>query len=272
MAEKPIADLPIPAFEQPPVNEVICGIAFLPLERLLVPHIGLLWEKFRADYPTCKEADPLVPLVETFESPQATPDLAIPFLPRVWFISRDDNAIIQLQRDRFLHNWRKVRPTDQYPRYNTVRTQFEERLLAFREFITENELGTISPLQFEMTYLNHIPIGKGWEKLADVGNVFPDLQWRTSREFLGAPERLTWRTAFPLPNQTGRLHVSVSSGMRRHDNLAVLVFELTVRGIGADRSLDGLWEWLSVAREWIVRGFADLTGPEMHKNIWKRTT
>ena len=65
-------DRPLPAFEDPPVNEVICGIMFTPLDRLLVPHIGLFWQKCRALYPTCKEADPLVPVVETFEGAERT--------------------------------------------------------------------------------------------------------------------------------------------------------------------------------------------------------
>jgi uncharacterized protein (TIGR04255 family) len=270
---QPDTKKPLPGFETPPVNEVICGIMFTPLERLLVPHVGRLWEKFRAEYPTCKEADPIVPVFETFDGGERpSPDLAIPFLPRVWFISKDDNAIIQVQRDRFLHNWRKVRPSDEYPRYGNVRKQFEERLSAFREFVTENQLGSISPLQFEMTYLNHIPLGQGWEKLSDIGNVFPDLLWRSEREFLTAPERIAWRTAFPLPEQLGRLHVSVTSGTRRPDSVQLLVFELTVRGIGVDRSLNGVWTWLDTAREWIVRGFADLTGTEVHEKFWKRVS
>jgi hypothetical protein len=50
----------------------------------------------------------------------------------------------------------------------------------------------------------------------------------------------------------------------------LLVAELTVRGIGPDRSVEGMWSWFDLAREWIVRGFADVTGPDVQQNIWRR--
>src|SRR6266404_4193986 len=111
----------LPSFTNPPVNEVICGVTFKPLPKLLAPHLGILWSKFRTEYPTCLEAEPLLPVVETFDGGEAgAPDFSMQYLPRVWFVSRDQSAIIQVQRDRLLHNWRKMRSTDEYPRYTVV--------------------------------------------------------------------------------------------------------------------------------------------------------
>ncbi len=263
-------ELPLPSFKNPPVHEVICGITFKPLA-MLAPHLGILWEKFRKEYPTCREVDPLVPVIETYDNQeQPAPDLALPFMPRVWFISRDDNAIIQVQRDRFLHNWRKVRPSDEYPRYKVVREQFEQRLERFRLFLNENELGTICPAQFEMTYLNHLPAGIGWESIAHLGNVFPDFCWRTSIDrFLQKPEKLNFRFAFRIPEDLGRMHISISTATRRPDNVPVIIVELTVRGTSAECSIDSMWVWFDMARDWIVRGFTDITSPQMHA-IWQR--
>src|ERR1041385_7253995 len=126
----------LPSFQRPPVNEVICGVTFKPIDSLLVPHLGLLWEKFRESYPECKEVDPLLPVIEVFDGKEPQSSFAVPTLPRLWFISKDENGIIQIQRDRFLHNWRKVRPADEYPRYGVVIEKFRNHLVTFRSFLS----------------------------------------------------------------------------------------------------------------------------------------
>src|SRR6266478_4823403 len=116
------SDPPLPEFERPPVNEVVCGVMFKSLEQLLTPYLGLLWESYK-EYPTCQETPPLIPIVETFGEGHSRnkPEFAeIPPLQRVWFVHKNGNGIIQVQRDRFLHNWRKLKLEDTYPRYGQV--------------------------------------------------------------------------------------------------------------------------------------------------------
>jgi hypothetical protein len=48
------------------------------------------------------------------------------------------------------------------------------------------------------------------------------------------------------------------------------LIQLTATGLGADKSMDAVWEWFEVAHEWIVCGFTDLTGATIQKDIWKR--
>jgi uncharacterized protein (TIGR04255 family) len=263
---------PLPSFAHPPVNEVICGITFKPIDGLLAPHLGILWERFRREYPTCKEADPLVPILESFDG-EETPavDFSVPFLPRIWFVSGDENAIVQVQRDRFLHNWRKVRPTDEYPRYSSVKTRFTQRCAEFEDFLVENQLGAIHLIQQEMTYVNHIPAGSGWDSVEHVGRIFPDFNWRLGSRFLAHPEKVNWRTTFVLPENAGRLHLTIQTAFRRPDKMPLFIVELTVRGIGKERTVRGMWQWFDMARQWIVNGFADITSAELQKNIWKRT-
>ena len=45
----------------------------------------------------------------------------------------------------------------------------------------------------------------------------------------------------------------------------MLLFELTVRGIGNYTTLDEMWNWFALAHEWVVRGFTDLIDPQMQK-------
>lgn len=265
--------LVLPEYENPPVTEVVCGILFKPIGTLLAPHLGLLWDKFRADYPHCREVAPLTPVIERFdESPAMDMEITdVPPLPRIWFTHVNNQGIIQVQRDRFLHNWRKVRPTDEYPRYHNVIQMFRDRWARFELFIREVELGTIEPLQYEITYVNHIPQGEGWTTNNDVGKVFPDFAWRPDQErFLRGIEGINWRTTFLLPQRAGRLHGTIRRGMRREDKYPLLLFELTARGIGDYKTPEVMWAWFDLAHEWMVRAFTDLTGDEVQKKVWKR--
>jgi len=265
---------PLPDYQRPPVVEVVCGIQFEPLKELLAPHLGLLWERYKPEYPACEETPPLAKVIERFG--EASPEIGIelgelPPLPRIFFAHVDGTRIIQVQRDRFLHNWKRVTREDEYPRYGTVINLFRERLKTFERFLRDRGLGSLKPNQYEMSYINQIPMGDGWSSLSDIGSVFPDFTWRKeNRYFLPNFEASHWRTAFALPDGLGRLHVSIRQGMTKEDPRLSLLFELTVRGMGTDTSRAAMWDWFGIAREWIVRGFTDLTGESIQQNVWKR--
>jgi len=263
----------LPEFDNPPVIEVVCGALFKPLSGLLAPHLGMLWERFKSEYPKCQEVPPLAPVVEHFgEEPVPQIELTdVPPLPRVWFIHADEIGIIQIQRDRFLHNWKKARPRDAYPRYTTVIKLFQDKLSVFESFLADTSVGSIEPRQYELTYVNHIPKDGGLPSLADVAKGFPDFAWRVSADrFLPMPEAINWRTTFALPDQAGRLHVALRSGVRREDGTPILLLELTVRGFPKGTTRDAAWPWFNTAHEWIVRAFTDLTSDNLHQ-LWKRT-
>ena len=105
----------LPEFEKPPVVEVVLGIQFSELRRYRTFHAGLLWgEKFRkAGFPKCVERPSLDPAFETFGAPGRNESrlqliqMPGPEVPRLWFINHDETELVQIQSDRFLHNWRK---------------------------------------------------------------------------------------------------------------------------------------------------------------------
>ncbi len=262
-----------PDFEKPPVTEVVCGIQFKELSLLFAPHLGLLWEKFKTEYPGCQEIPPLVPTIERFDKgPSTQLDFTDkPPLPRIWFTHTEGNRIVQVQRDRLLHNWKKIRAEDEYPRYGTVIGLFRKHLSSFEAFVKEAALGSIEPVQYEMTYVNFIPQGEGWNSLGELGKVFPDFAWQNEVErFLPQAEAVNWHTSFVLPERVGRLHATVRNAARVEDNVPVIRFELTARGMPPEPSKDAMWRWFDLAHEWIVRGFADLTGDAMHTNVWRK--
>jgi uncharacterized protein (TIGR04255 family) len=262
----------LPVYEKPPVTEVVCSVLFESIETLLTPHIGLLWEKFQPDYPLCEDAPPLAPAIELFNpSIEAKFQFTnVPPLPRVWFIRSDQTGIIQIQRDRFIHNWRKVRTEDEYLRYEKIIELFQDYLSSFNSFLNETNLGQIEPRQYELAYINQIPQGQGWDTIEDIGNIFPDFAWRAGMQrFLNDPKAISWSTSFNLPNEIGRLHAAVNQGMDIN-NKPVLSFELIVRGIGKDKTNKSIKDWFDMAHEWIVYSFADLTGEKVQTDIWGR--
>ena len=257
----------LPSFEKPPVNEVVMGVQFDSLEGLLAPHLGKFWALVQSDYPSCSENPPIIPQIEDFGSQGAVRQGQISFelrpdLPRVFFEDLSGQWLIQIQRDRFLHNWRVARNGAEYPRYPEVSTRFFKQWERFRGFVTESNLGTIRINQLEITYLNRIPLASS--KLSDA---FPDFHWRDQKRFLSRPEAMNVSCSFKSEGTPKRLRATIKPAIQQDQH--ELLFELTVRGSLHAQELP--IDWFAEGRAWIVKAFADLTSPEWHTK-WKRVT
>jgi len=262
----------LPDYDNPPINEVVFGIQFKQLN-LKSPHIGFFWEKLtKEEYPEYKEMATLPHIVEAFGGSNIQPprisieSFECPPLPRVFFINRIQNHLIQIQQDRFIQNWRKIRKEDDYPRYNYLFPKFVNSLNQFNLFLEEQNIGKLEPDQYELTYVNHIPRGEAWRSLKDIGNIFPEFQGEVEKRFLDEPEDVFYRKVFRLPNNQGRLHVSLRLSVSKELKDQVMVFDLTARGFNSDN----MKNWFDIAHEWIVRGFFELTSDSVQTAIWKR--
>src|SRR5438132_1441838 len=102
------------------------------------------------------------------------------------------------------------------------------------------------------------------------GRYFGTIDGLGTDRFLPGIEHLNLRTSFELPNRTARMHVSIRDGRRKDDMKPVFLFELTVRGFPGDQSRNEMWKWFDIAREWIVRGFTDLTTDDIQRKVWRR--
>ena len=237
----------LPEFTKPPITEVVSSITFNKLSSFLSPHVGQLWERYRSDFPDCRDLPPLAVVIES-------PDPAglrsfeysdVPPLPRSWFISRDQTNLIQFQQDRFLFNWKRVRDDSVYPRYSTVKSKFDDLFQEFLGFLSETNTGSVDPIQYELTYVNHILFEDGLQTNADIGEVFKDFCWDSSSErFLSPPEVLDWRSKISVPELPGRLHYSMRSATRNIDKKNLVVFELIVRGMANDKTDESKDKWL----------------------------
>ena len=264
----------LPDYTNPPVIEVVCGLGFVPLEGIKAVHLGLLWERFRDQFPEVEEHPPILMPLEQLNLPGAqmaeVQFVDIPPLPRVWFLDSSGNGIVQVQRDALLHNWRKLKDTDKYPRFSVVVAEFRDHVARLTKFVEEHRLGPILPLQYELNYVNHIIPGEYWEQGKTLNAVFPDFQWRQDdRRFLPTGyEAANWKTAVRLPDDNGRLHIGIQTAFKRAESTPLLVLEMKARGMAKDQSFDSVWKWFDLAHEWIVRGFADITDKKTQQKLW----
>jgi uncharacterized protein (TIGR04255 family) len=266
---------PLPEFKNPPVNEVACSVVFSPLTEYTTAHSGLFWHNVRGKYTRAEQREPLVipPELEappTLESALTPPELARLVYPRIWLLTSDGTELIQLQRDVFVRNWRQQRGDETYPRFPTLFQRFEEDFRAFRHFVREQRLGTIEPSHCELTYVNNIftPGGRGSSELGRVliTSTMP------AKGFLPEPDDCGYRSRYSIRTPAGflgRLTVTASPAVRRSDQRELIALNLTVRGRPTGRDDSGIAGFFRIAHEWIVRGFDELTRPEMHAQ-WGR--
>jgi uncharacterized protein (TIGR04255 family) len=271
---------PRPSYDNPPVVEVALSVQFEPVKALRTPQLGLLWQEFIARFPLIEEHPPLEPVIERFGGlPRAGRGtvqfqmLDTPPVPRCWFLNNEGTELIQVQPDRFIHNWRKKTGDEEYPRYERLREIFSSELTVFCRFLDTQGLGQLCPNQCEVTYVNHIISGKGWQELGELGAVVTVFDPRYSDSFLSQPEDARLAVRFVIRDDKGeplgRLHVVAEPAYRTSDGHPMYVLNLTARGRPEGEGIEGVLAFLDIGREWVVRGFTAITTPEMHR-VWRR--
>ena len=155
----------LPDFADPPVIETVLGVEFAPLNDLDVLKIGLFWDTIRQDYPSYKIMPALGSRALAGAASETSSPPQIEFLAhlpiRCWFMDASQVRLIQVQNDRFIHNWRKVGSTETYPHYETIRPIFEREWSRFIEFLAGQGVPPPQIRECEISYVNHVEKGKG---------------------------------------------------------------------------------------------------------------
>jgi len=262
MAKEEYLDLP--GYKTPPVIEVVSGVSFDRLDKFKVTHFGRFWEKLKKDFPI---TDHVVPLDISHPSSQ-DPVTGLP-LPRVWFINESDDQLVQVQVNKFFYNWRKMKEKHFYPSFSWIKEQFNKNFELFLKFLEEENIKISEFQQCELTYMNQIPKGNGWESIEDIQKIFPDLSLRINEDrFLKSPTEFLTQMKYVLPEDNGYLNIKFQHAHRKIDKVPLLILEISARGLGGDKSLATINSWFELAHEWIVKGFEDLTSLEIQKTIW----
>ena len=261
---------PLPEFANPPISEVALSVEFTAIDEWRPAHAGLYWAQIKSEYPLTEAQPPLASQIERFgerlpQVPAVIFDMADPNAIRSWFLSDDRTKLIQVQRDRFVVNWRKMTGTEVYPRYEReMPPRFEREWRRFEKFLQEESLGSLRARQCEITYVNDIPRGEGWNTPAESLSLFSPWWGDVSVGFLKTPELVNVAGSFRMPGEAGRLHFATQNVIRNRDQLEAVQLRLTARGLPDSQDLDGVLAWMDLGREWIVRGFADITSPSAH--------
>jgi len=265
-----------PDFKRPPVVEVAISVHFDELGGFQPVHFGLLYERLKDRYPKTEYHAPVGPTIELFDA-KGGPNVALRFdtsLPvgRCWYLNDTGTELLQVQPDRVTLNWRKLDKDIQYPHYDSLRSRFAKELELVLALFEEHDLGTFQPLQCELTYVNHIVQGDGWESPKDVGQVFTLWSGGTTEEFLPSAEDVRFASQYRIEAggvPRGRLHVEMQSALRTSDKKRLLALHLVARGAPLSSGVGGVLGFADLAHEWIVRGFAAITTTRMHKH-WER--
>jgi uncharacterized protein (TIGR04255 family) len=268
----------LPRFSNPPVIETAISVEFQPLAGWDVRAIGQLWQELKTDFPDFEVVPPLPSQIEDFESlPDSPVQLRFTNDPNVemfrcWFKNEDGTKLVQVQRDRLVFNWRKGAGGGAYPHYDeSIRPTFLKELNRFKAFVEKNQLGVLEILQADVSYINHIDLGSGWNSPDDLPDVFPMLSRLSGAEILPQPEDISFDVAYRMPATSGRLRIGLRRAIRNSDSQQILQLVVVARGRPTGTSIEAAMQWIDTGREWVVRGFADFTSAKMHK-LWKRTT
>lgn len=268
----------LPEYETPPVNEVVISVQFDTLEKFSAVHPGVYWQRIRNTYPKVSVQPPLSSVFELFEEEKLKEEKLkgltgklspIPPIPRCWFLDDTQNHLVQIQTDRFVHNWKKVTGTEEYPRYESIREDFTSLWADFSKFVEDENLGTLRTNQWELTYVNYLYEDNGWVSMGDLPNLFPSWSGKSSEGYLPVPENVTFNVTYAFPEEHGRLHISLQPSVKMPEGTSLLRLTLTARGRLESSDIENILRSLDLGHQWIVCGFTDFTTSKAHK-IWKR--
>jgi uncharacterized protein (TIGR04255 family) len=272
----------LPAFESPPVTEVVVSVQFEPLPKFAIPQMGLLWQRFRAQYPRIEQHPPLPSVVERLGIPST---IEPPFRfeierePRVrlWFLNEPGDQLVQIQGDRFIRNWRRVPHSEGiYPRfYDSILPRFSGDYRVFCDFLRDEQIGSPVVNQVEVSYINNIVMGDAWHTHSDLGRMFRG--WSRQALIGHTLDSVHLRASYLLDDDAGaflgRLHAVIQSGYRGEpgtgEDEPVFVFTLTARGRPLGEGEQGMLAFVELAHREIVVAFEKMTTDEAHA-IWQK--
>lgn len=269
------SDSLLPSFVQPPLDEVAADLQFNPLA-IKAADVGAFHALIAGEYPHSMDVPPLPPTFETEGGSSMSPfgqNIAAGFLPRSWFISLNDEHLIQLQTDRLIVNWRSRPNGNAYPLYQEVRKRFAAAHEALTVFVNQRGYSDVVPNQCDLSYFNKVPLPPGVEW----GDVDQLLRGVTINSFLTETEQfsdchLLLRRS--IRNQEGntfrRLQVECRPIQTGVDQKA-WGLNITVKGRPAHPTLEAVLDFFDTAHVEIVRCFSAITTETM-QSLWGKRT
>lgn len=267
MRNQSMSETTLPDFDNPPVVETVLGVQFDAVDDLTNAHLGAFWSEVKNEWPEVQHAPPLETQFERFEEePPSWLSAALQFQVtqdpscRILMRNATGDRMIQVQKSRFHYNWVGGHQGRTYPRYDDVRPEFDKAYDRFLKFLKKMGIGVVTPNQWEVTYVNHVPKEVGlWESPSEWNTLFSDLPQLGDLGEIASLEGLQGEWHYEITPKKGRLHVQILSGVQTGpstEKRELLVMKLTARG-AIDGSID-LNNGLNLGRQTIVRAFSSL--------------
>ncbi|WP_083001957.1 TIGR04255 family protein [Halomonas sp. GT] len=257
----------LPEFSNPPLDEVVIGVQFSALPGYSSVLAKDVWGLYKDDFPLIQEHPPIEPTFETFGG--MGPQQSVQFRfgpsqlnPRLWFISQDQNHLIQFQEDRFLLNWRKQANGNQYPRFEGVSENFESNLLKLEALSFNGQKNALDINQAEVSYINFIQAEdyskiNSWIKTLDFSGINVESMNINFTEVVNDINK----------KPVARLFHELQPVVTKNGKVKAVRLILTYRGQPAGNSVAYAMNFIRQGREKIVNRFSEMTTKEAHK-VW----
>jgi uncharacterized protein (TIGR04255 family) len=254
----------LPSFDRPPVVEVAVGVHFLQLPGLTaVALVRLVDDLWRRRFPRTVEQPVAPPLSAPGRLPMMAFQLQTGIPPmRLWSLTEDQKFLIQVQHDRLLLNWRKVKDEDPYPRYKRLRGDFVEVWQEFSSYVGDQDFGVLQPSVAEVSFFNRVPMGTATEIPAFVKALSP--KWSVSGQLVTAYQ-LEREITDPLP--VG--HQNIALNYRPENGHMLLEISTRIDVDTATAETSEVLESLDIAHRIGVLTFDAVTTDNAH-SAWGR--
>jgi len=259
----------LPDYKSPPLTEVVIGVQFGATKKYSSINSNGVWELFKAEFPDIQEHPQIDPQFETFGGVGqsglnfkfGTP----PLHNRLWFVSSDENHLLQFQDDRFLLNWRSVSGQEIYPRHEAVAQSFYDHFEKLGGYFSSKFDHVLKVTQAEISYINIIPVGAleevgDWLSFFQVSSIQPE---KISSNFT---EVITDSQNNPVARMSYELQSAISNDGKKQKALRLV---LSYRGAPAGEDIEAVKSFMASGRKMIVDRFTELTTREAHKS-WER--
>jgi uncharacterized protein (TIGR04255 family) len=269
----------LPVFQKPPIVELILSLQFEPVPGFFNCHLGAFWQFLggQSQWVAGSDALPIAPEFERFGEERQW--LSSPFglslsqaapAVRLQMKNLRGDRMIQAQNGRLTYNWLGD-AGGEYARYRTIRSEFDSIVKQFQTFLGNEGLEPFIVNQWEVTYINQLPLGTVWSRPEDWRNIFtftavppPNIDQLKLESFGGS-----W--SYEIAPRRGRLIIQIQHAKAAGDQREILVFNLTARGpvLQTDASAPSYDEGLELGHQAIVATFAKLASSET-RAYWKQ--
>lgn len=251
------------------------GVQFDAIRQLRQSHFGRFWQLIDERYPNTADHGRLETSVLPIGSEALGPSFHLEVLDsppthRSWYMSENDERLVQLQDDRMVHNWRHQGGS--YPRFEPLLDEFWNIFDSFRSMLERSGLEQPRTKQVEVAYINWIPDADPSEFLRSVRNTSLDVQGVDPR-----PDFEHWTTRYPVQDDQGVIgHLTIESkpGTRTtgagkvQGYLLSFIYRASVEPDAGDQ---GVTASFLRGRDVIVRSFTAVTNDMMHtEDRWGR--